>query len=201
MKTKELMDFRLNVFRLDASSIKSFVGAKLSTFPEPDVSHAQLQWTDSFWDSWGEYTHLGLIHEDIASFPLVPTILPSSLVCLDQCKNGDVLLVEGDSQESYNLRSCLRELGLPVVHIDGPIPGALRKILEKDVFPQLNLQNVLIAISGTGAQIQDVFHSLSDDLRTTFADWARVNVSQISKDQISLAQGLPIWWSAGGGTR
>lgn len=201
MKTKELMDFRLNVVRLDASTIRSFVGAKLSTFPELDVSHAQLQWTDSFWDSWEEYAHLGLIHEDIASFPLVPTILPSSLVCLEQCKNGDVLLVEGDSQECYNLRSCLRELGLPVVHIDGPIPGALRKILEKDVFPRLNLQNVLSAISRTGAQVPDVFNSLSDDLRTAFADWARANVSQISRDQISLAQGLPIWWSAAGGSR
>jgi hypothetical protein len=107
----------------------------------------------------------------------------------------------GDSQESFNLRSCLRELGLPVVHIDGPIPDALRKILEKDAFPRLNLQNVLSAISRTGAQIPDVFQYLSDDLRTAFADWARANVSQISKDQIPLAQGLPIWWSAGGGTQ
>jgi len=201
MKTKELMDFRLNVFRLDVSTIKRFVGAKLSTFTEPGVSQAQLQWTDSFWDSWEEYAQLGLIHDDIASFPLVPTTLSSSLVCLEQCKNGNVLLVGGDSQENYNLHSCLRELGLPVVHIDGPIPDALRKILEKDVFPRLNLQNVLSAISRTGAQIPDVFDTLSDDLRTVFANWAKANVSQISKDQIPLAQCLPIWWSAGGGTQ
>ena len=201
MKTKELEKLNLNVLRLDVSVVKGLIEAKLLTFPQLSISPVQLQWTDSFWDSWKEYSspRLGLVPDDVASFPLVPTILSSSLVSLEQCRNGDVLLVEGDDQESRVLRACLHKLGLPVVHLDGQIPEDLRQILKHDAYSRLNLPTVLSAISRTGVPIPNLFSSLDDDHRDAFANWARANITQISPDKISLAQSLPIWWSAGGG--
>lgn len=200
LRTKELEKLNLNVLRLDVSVVKDLIKAKLSTFPKPIISPAQLQWTDSFWDSWNEYSssRLGLVPDDVASFPLVP-ILPSSLVSLEQCKNGDVLLVECDDQESRVLRTCLQKLGLPVVDLDGQIPEDLRQILKQDAYSRLNLPAVLSAISRTELPISNLFSSLDDNHKDAFASWARANVTQISEDQILLAQSLPIWWSAGGG--
>ena len=109
---------KLNIFPLTAPIIKRFVAAKFSQL-STSSAEGQLEWTDSFWNSWEEYAALGLKHEDTASFPLVPTTLPSSWVSLEQCKNGDVLL-EGNPHESRGLRTCLQALGLLVVHVDGP---------------------------------------------------------------------------------
>ena len=199
MKTKDLKGLKLNILPLDVAAIKDFVATKLSTFPQPIVSPAQLQWIDSFWDSWEEYSKLGLVPEDIASFPLVPTTQSSYLVCLDQCKNGSVLLVQGDHGADRALCTSLRQLELLVVHVDGQIHSALCNILKQPIYPRLNLQNVLSAISRKGIPIADLFNSLDDDLKIEFAAWARANISQTSEDQLSLAQSLPIWWSAGGG--
>ena len=201
MKAKELKRINLNISPLTGPIIKSFVAAKLDTFSEHGISP---EWVDSFWNSWAEYHKVGLKREDIAAFQLVPTILESSFVSLEQCKKGDApLLVEEDnSQEGHDLRNCFRELGLPVVYAhSGKIREALGEIFKtRDSFPPFKLQNVISAITTSQDPIPDLFSRLDDNLRRVFADWARKNIADIADDQISLARTLPIWWSAGRGS-
>lgn len=197
MKTDLLEKLKLNIFNLSASTIKTLIEAKLSTFDQLDISQTQLRWVDSFWDSWEEYVSLGLKADDIAPFSLISTIPPSSLTSLERCKNGQAILVEGNSQA---LRNCLRLLRLLVVHIDG-CPDALRTVLaDHAAFPRLNLKIVLSAMTRTEVPLQSLFDSLPDEEKNVFADWARKNISDISTEsQITAARSLPIWESAGGG--
>ena len=205
MKTKELEKIKLNISPLNRTIIKSFVEAKLMTFARDGTS--PVQWVESFWSSWDEYTgrKIGLRHEDIAAFRLVPTIMPSILVSLEQCKKGDApLLVEEDnSLEGRGLRKCFRDLGLPVVYVhSGEIPETLRQIFSTpNTFPPLKLHNIISAISKFDIPIPVLFGRLDNDLKSIFARWARNNIADIADHQISFARTLPIWWSANRGSK
>ena len=195
MRTKDLPmeKWKLNFSPLNVSAIKDFVQEKMTRFSSRDAS-ARNQWTESFWDSWEEYARLGLKPEHIDSFELVPTILPPKFVSLKECRDGDALLVRG-GPATQELRNCLRELELPAVYVDGPIPTSLFGILNDQEYHQMTLGNVISAMG----QKSDLVGALDDGLREAFAIWARKNINDLSDDQKAVAQTLPIWWSASRG--
>lgn len=197
MKTNDLLNLRVNVRTLDPVSIQRLLERQLSTYS----GLQQLQWIDSFWSSWDEYSSLGLTYNDISLYPLVPTTQPLTFVSLDQCRKGGALLVHGNSPDDRVLQAALHAVGLKMVRTDGEqTPQAIQSILGRKEFPEMGFENVLLALAQTEVPIPELFASIGDESRNGFAHWARDNIPHdISEPLISFARQLPIWLSAGNG--
>jgi len=199
MKTKELLKLNINVFPLDPASIRKLLDIQLSSLSEAEPL-AQVNWKHSFWSSWPEYSALGLTHNDISSYPLVPTTRSLSFVSLDNCREGIALLVSGDSTDSRTLGASFQALGLNVIRVDSEqTPEPLRSILERKEFPSVTFQIVLAALAQNQQLVTELFLSLDEERKNAFAHWAIRNIHACSDHLLPLARELPIWLSAGNG--
>lgn len=198
MKTKDILKLGVNVSTLDSEEIRKLLDVQLTSFSEVEL--AQVNWIYSFWSSWDEYTALGLTHDDISSYPLVPTTRSASFVTLDHCRSGMALLVCGNSADNRELGACLQALELDVIRVDSEqTPAPLRSILERKEFPSANLEIVLTALARHPRFPTELFQSLEAELSIAFARWATKNISNIPDHLLPLAKELPIWLSAGNG--
>ena len=199
MKTKELLKLEINVLPLDPASIRKLLDIQLSSFSEV-ITLAQVNWIYSFWSSWAEYSALGLTHDDISSYPLVPTTRSLSFVSLDNCREGVALLVSGDSTNSRTLGASFQALGLDAIHVDSEkTPAPLRSILERKEFPSVTFEIVLTALAQNQSSVAELFLSLDGERKSAFTRWAIRNIRNIPDNLLPLARELPIWLSAGNG--
>ena len=197
LKVRNLLKAGLNIQLLDPPTIVRLIAERLPLSSPFQPSDELSTWIYDFWASWPEYSQLGLDHEQISLFPLVPTIDHATFVSLSQIKESMAILVGGHTQQDQSIRSCLDELGLMVVRLDEePTPPALRFIFHTAEYPLLTLERILSALAPFQNTLTARFNNLGAELRSEFASWVRMKVHDIPEHLIPVAQEFPIWRSA-----
>ena len=197
LKVRNLLKAGLNIQLLDPPTIVGLIADRLPLSSPFQPSDELSTWIYDFWASWQEYSQLGLDHEQISVFPLVPTIDHTTFVSLAQIQESMAVLVGGHTQQDQSIRSCLDELGLMVVRLDEePTPPALRFIFHTAGYPLLTLERLLSALVPFQNTLTARFNNLAPELRSEFASWVRTKVQDIPEHLIPIAQEFPIWRSA-----